>query len=134
MMLAALCAMTAAAVMAAAALWVPAGRVADLLKAGAAVQFMHSMATLACATIMQIGGGQARRAPAFFLASIPLLSGSIYAMAAGAAPAVGALATLGGVSAAAGWAILVRSTLSVDDGPQLVRRTPPDPAKVAAAE
>ena len=114
MMLAALSAMCAAAIAAAAALLMPAGRTADLLKAGASLQFMHSMATLACATVVQIGGARARHAPGFFLAAIVLLSGSIYAMAFGAPPAVWATVAVGAMSAATGWIILASGTAGVD--------------------
>ena len=114
MTLAALSAMCAAAIVAAAALLMPAGRTADLLKAGASLQFMHSMATLACATVVQIGGARARHAPGFFLAAIVLLSGSIYAMAFGAPPAVWATVVAGMLSAATGWVILASGTAGVD--------------------
>lgn len=121
MMLAALSAMSAAGVMAFGGLLAPPGRSADLLKAGAAIQFMHSMATLACATVMQIGGLGARRAPPFFLASVPLLSGSIYALALGAPREAWLMAASGALAAAVGWSILARATLGVDDGPQEAR-------------
>jgi uncharacterized membrane protein YgdD (TMEM256/DUF423 family) len=124
MMLAALSAMSAAGVMTVSGLLTPPGRTADLLKAGAAVQFMHSMATLACATVMQIGGAQARRAPPFFLTSVPLLSGSIYALAFGAPPQAWLFTACGALAAAVGWAILALATLSVDDGPRAVRNSP----------
>ena len=113
MTLAAASAMCAAGVAAAAVLLVAPGPAADLLKGGAALQFMHSMATLACATVVQIGGGRARHAPGFFLSAIVLLCGSIYAMAAGATPAVW-LAALGALAAAVGWIILIIGTLGVD--------------------
>lgn len=119
MTLAALSAMSATAIAAAAVLLSPPGRAADLLKAGASIQFMHSMATLACATVVQIGGVRARHAPAFFLTAVVLLSGSIYAMAFGVQAAwVGALA--GGLSAAAGWILLISGTGSVDPSPPSV--------------
>ena len=132
MMLAALCAMSAAAVMAIAGVFAPAGRAADLLKSGAAVQFMHAMATLASATVMQIGGVEARRAPAFFLTGIPLLAGSIYARALGAPPLVWGLAAVGGISAGVGWIILARATLEVDDGPRLARKSATQSIKAPA--
>lgn len=117
MTLAAASAMCAAGVAAAAVLLLPAGRAADLLKAGAALQFMHSMATLACATVVQIGGVRARHAPAFFLSGIVLLCGSLYAMAAGATHAVWPAAALGALAAGAGWIILIVGTRGVDPTP-----------------
>lgn len=117
MTLAALSAMCAAAIAAAAALLTSPGRTADLLKAGASIQFMHSMATLACATVVQIGGTRARHAPAFFLTANVLLSGSIYAMAFGAPQAAWVAAAVGALSAATGWIILISGTGSVDPRP-----------------
>lgn len=125
MTLAALAAMSAAGVAAATALLIPAGPAADLLKAGAALQFMHAMATLACATVVQIGGRRARHAPAFFLAGIALLPGSLYAMAAGAAGAVWLTAALGAAAAAAGWIILAVGALGVDPAPPPAERPLP---------
>lgn len=117
MTLAALSATCAAAIATAAALLMPPGRTADLLRSGASLQFMHSMATLACATVVQIGGVRARYAPAFFLSAILLLSGSIYAMAFGASQAVWLTAAIGALSAAIGWIILVSGTGGVDQLP-----------------
>jgi uncharacterized membrane protein YgdD (TMEM256/DUF423 family) len=120
MTLAALTAMGAPAIVVAATL-LNSGRAAELLKAGAAVQFMHSMATLACATVIQIGGVRARHAPAYFLISIVLLPGSLYAMAAGI-KGVWAVTVAGIVTAAFGWVILAMATRSVDQ-PHAARPT-----------
>ena len=117
-MLATLCAMSAAAVMTYAALLAPPGRVGDLLKAGAAIQFMNSMATLACGSVAQIGGLRARRAPPFFLTSVPLLSGAIYAAALGAPAEVWLLAAPGALAAGIGWVLLAWATTHVDDAPR----------------
>jgi uncharacterized membrane protein YgdD (TMEM256/DUF423 family) len=97
-------------------------RTADLVQAGAAVQFMHSMAALACATLMQIGGASARRAPAFFLGGIVLFSGALYALAAGAPPAVGGLAPAGLAALIAGWAVMIRAAREVDPAAAVVRQ------------
>jgi uncharacterized membrane protein YgdD (TMEM256/DUF423 family) len=117
MTLAALSAMAAAGVATAATVLLAPGRAADLLKAGAAIQFMHSMATLACATVVQIGGTRARHAPAFFLAGIVLLPGSLYALASGASWPVWPGAAAGALASAVGWIILVAGTLGVDPQP-----------------
>jgi uncharacterized membrane protein YgdD (TMEM256/DUF423 family) len=114
MTLAALSAMGAAGAATAATLLLAPGRAADILKAGAAIQFMHSMATLACATVVQIGGARARHAPAFFLAGIVLLPGSLYALALGAPWPVWPGATAGALAATVGWVILAAGTLGVD--------------------
>ena len=75
----------------------------DWLKTGASYQFMHTMATFACATLMNIGAKRARFAPAFFLGGTILFSGSLYAMALGAPRWFGAITPLGGVAFIAGW-------------------------------
>ena len=45
---------------------------AGVIRLTAQIQFMHGMATLACATFMNIGARKARLAPAFFLGGIAL--------------------------------------------------------------
>jgi uncharacterized membrane protein YgdD (TMEM256/DUF423 family) len=96
--------------------------VADLqarewLRTGASYEFMHSMASLACATFMQVGAKRARFAPAFFLSGTLLFSGSLYAMALGA-PRTAAIATpIGGVLFLIGWAVLAWAAHGVDPQP-----------------
>ncbi len=86
----------------------------DWLKTGASYQFMHTMATLACATFMNVGARQARFAPAFFLTGIVLFSGSLYAMALGAPRWLGAVTPVGGLLFLAGWAVMAWSARRVD--------------------
>lgn len=86
----------------------------DWLKTGASYQFMHTMATFACATFMNIGGRRARFAPAFFLGGTVLFSGSLYAMALGAPRWLGAVTPLGGACFLIGWAILAWAARGVD--------------------
>lgn len=86
----------------------------ELLKTGAQYQFMHTMATFACATIMNIGGRRARYAPMAFIPGILLFSGSLYALACGAPRWVGAITPFGGLLFLAGWLILLGSTLDID--------------------
>lgn len=86
----------------------------DWLKTGATYQFMHTMATLACATFMNVGARGARHAPAFFLAGIVLFSGSLYAMALGAPRWLGAVTPLGGLLFLTGWAVMAWSARKVD--------------------
>lgn len=78
------------------------------LRLAAQVQFMHSMATLACATFMNIGARQARHAPAFFLGGIVLYCG----------PATAGVATaiqpLGMAAFAVGWGIMIWSARDID--------------------
>lgn len=86
----------------------------EWLRTGASYQFMHTMATLACATLMNIGARGARNAPAFFLSGIVLFSGSLYAMALGAPRMLGMVTPIGGVLFLIGWAILAWSARRVD--------------------
>ena len=86
----------------------------DWIRTGASYQFMHTMATLACATLMNIGAKRARFAPAFFLGGTVLFSGSLYAMALGAPRWFGAITPLGGLCFLTGWAILAWAARGVD--------------------
>jgi uncharacterized membrane protein YgdD (TMEM256/DUF423 family) len=89
-------------------------RAKELLKTGSTYGFMHTMATFACATFMQVGARRARFAPAFFLSGVVLFSGSLYAMALGAPSWLGAVTPLGGLSFLAGWTILAWAARGVD--------------------
>jgi uncharacterized membrane protein YgdD (TMEM256/DUF423 family) len=86
----------------------------ELLKTGAQYGFMHTMATFACATFMQIGARRARFAPAFFLPGVVLFSGSLYALAAGAPRWVGAITPLGGLLFLGGWLTLAWAASGID--------------------
>jgi uncharacterized membrane protein YgdD (TMEM256/DUF423 family) len=89
----------------------------ELLRTGATYGFMHTMATFACATFMQVGARRARFAPAFFLSGVVLFSGSLYALALGAPRWVGAITPLGGLSFLVGWATLAWAARGVDPAP-----------------
>ena len=89
-------------------------RAVELIKTGAQYEFMHAMATFACATIMDIGGLRARYAPAFFLGGTVLFSGSLYALALGAPRIVGLVTPVGGLLFLAGWAVLAWAACGVD--------------------
>ena len=114
MTLAAISGFVAVAVGAFAAHGVTDPRAQELLKTGAMYGFMHTMATLACATFMQVGARRARFAPAFFLSGVVLFSGSLYAMALGAPRWVGAVTPIGGLCFLTGWALLVWAARGVD--------------------
>jgi len=86
----------------------------EWLKTGAMYGFMHTMATFACATFMQVGAKRARRAPAFFLSGVVLFSGSLYAMALGGPPWLGMVTPIGGLLFLAGWATLAWAARGVD--------------------
>ena len=81
---------------------------------GAQYGFMHTMATFACATFMNIGARRARFAPRFFLPGVVLFSGSLYAMALGAPRWLGAVTPIGGLLFLLGWATLAWAALEVD--------------------
>jgi uncharacterized membrane protein YgdD (TMEM256/DUF423 family) len=86
----------------------------EWLKTGAQYGFMHTMATFACATFMNIGARRARFAPAFFLSGVVFFSGSLYAMALGGPRWLGAITPIGGVLFLIGWATLAFSARDVD--------------------
>lgn len=90
----------------------PAAR--EWLKTGATYEFMHAMATFACATFMNIGARRARFAPAFFLGGTVLFSGSLYIGAMGAPREVFMLTPVGGLLFLIGWAILAWAARGVD--------------------
>jgi uncharacterized membrane protein YgdD (TMEM256/DUF423 family) len=89
-------------------------RAKDLLKTGAQYEFMHALATLACAALMQAGAGRARFAPAMFLGGTALFSGSLYALAFGAPHWIGAITPIGGLLFLAGWATLAWAARGID--------------------
>ncbi|MBX3483775.1 DUF423 domain-containing protein [Phenylobacterium sp.] len=89
-------------------------RAAELLRTGATYGFMHTMATFASATFMQVGARRARFAPGFFLSGVALFSGSLYALALGAPDWVGAITPVGGLLFLAGWATLAWAARGVD--------------------
>jgi uncharacterized membrane protein YgdD (TMEM256/DUF423 family) len=88
----------------------------ELLRTGAQYEFMHAIATIACATLMQLGAARARFAPAAFLSGSLLFSGSLYALAFGAPRWAGAVTPIGGLLFFAGWAVLIWSARGVDVG------------------
>jgi uncharacterized membrane protein YgdD (TMEM256/DUF423 family) len=114
MTLATASALSATAAAAVAALAMPSSHAAELVKTAATFQFMHAMATFACATVMQIGGKGARHAPAFFLGGIVLFCGPLYALALGAPRAMLLVAPLGVLAFLAGWCALGLAAMTVD--------------------
>lgn len=87
---------------------------AESLRLGAQIEFMHGMATFACATFMNIGAHRARLAPAFFLAGALLFCGSVYAVALGAPAGLALIEPLGIAALLAGWLILAWSAGTID--------------------
>jgi uncharacterized membrane protein YgdD (TMEM256/DUF423 family) len=86
----------------------------EWLRTGANYGFMHTMATFACATFMQVGARRARFAPAFFLSGTVIFSGSLYAMALGAPRWFGGITPVGGVLFLIGWGVLAWAARGVD--------------------
>ena len=86
----------------------------EWMHTGASYQFMHAMATLTCATFMQVGARRAQFAPAFFLTGTVVFSGSLYAMALGGPRILGAVTPIGGVLFLIGWGVLVWAARGVD--------------------
>jgi uncharacterized membrane protein YgdD (TMEM256/DUF423 family) len=78
----------------------------ELLRTGSTYEFMHALATLACAGLAATATPRARFAPAWFLAGTLLFSGSLYALAFGAPRLVGVVTPFGGLAFMAGWAVL----------------------------
>lgn len=87
---------------------------AEMLRLGAQIQFMHSMATLSCATFMNVGARWARLSPAFFLGGVLLFSFPLYLVVLGAPMAITRLQPIGIAALAAGWFILALSAKDID--------------------
>lgn len=103
------------------------------VRAIAQVQFTHAMANFACATVMNIGGRQARWAPGFFLSGAAIYCGSGYAVALGAATWVAALRWPGAALLVAGWGVLAWAAGSVDAlGRAAVASNEADPRKTTS--
>ncbi len=84
------------------------------LRHGAQIQFMHGMATLACATFMNVGALGARRAPAFFLVGILLYCVPVYAEAGVILEWIAVMKPLGIGAFAIGWFIMAASAQDID--------------------
>jgi uncharacterized membrane protein YgdD (TMEM256/DUF423 family) len=89
-------------------------RASEVMRTGATYEFMHALATLACAAFLQVGAARARFAPAFFLSGTVLFSGSLYALALGAPRWIGIVTPFGGLLFLVGWAVLVWAARGVD--------------------
>lgn len=87
---------------------------AAALRHGAQIQFMHGMATLACATFMNVGAIGARRAPAFFQVGILLYCVPVYAEAITSPEWVSVMKPLGIGAFTIGWLIMAASARDID--------------------
>jgi uncharacterized membrane protein YgdD (TMEM256/DUF423 family) len=92
-------------------------RAKDWLHTGAEYEFMHALATFACAGLIQAGAPRGRLAPAFFLGGTVIFSGSLYAMALGGPRWLGAVTPIGGLLFLIGWAVLAWACASLDPKP-----------------
>jgi uncharacterized membrane protein YgdD (TMEM256/DUF423 family) len=90
------------------------GQAAEVMRTGATYEAVHALATIACATFMQMGAARARLAPAFFLSGSVLFCGSLYALALGAPRLIGIVTPFGGLLFLGGWAVLAWSAREVD--------------------
>lgn len=89
-------------------------KAAELLHTAATYAFMHAMAMVASAVLMQLGAARARLAPAWFFIGTLLFSGSLIALAFGAPRLTGLVTPFGGVSFLVGWAILAWAARGLD--------------------
>jgi uncharacterized membrane protein YgdD (TMEM256/DUF423 family) len=91
------------------------GAAGDLVRIGAQIQFMHAMASVACATFMNIGAVRARFAPGFLLGGSILFALAQYSAAMG--HDVGTLpAVAGGVLMLCGWGVIIVAGADIDRG------------------
>jgi len=88
--------------------------VAPIVRIGAQVQFMHSMASIACATFMNVGAEAARHAPAFLLGGSLLFAVHHYGAAAGLWGLANGLIGFAAVVMASGWVIMLAAGRNID--------------------
>jgi len=85
-----------------------------LVRLGAQIQFMHSMASIACATFMNVGAGSARHAPAFLLGGSLLFALFHYGAALGFWGLANWMTAIAGVLMASGWVIMFVAGRNID--------------------
>ena len=88
--------------------------VSSIVQLGAQVQFMHSMASIACATFMNVGAHDARHAPAFLLGGSALFALLQFIAAAGFWEEANWLTAIATVIMASGWLIIFVSGRNID--------------------
>ena len=81
-------------------------KAAELLRTGSLYGMVHAAALIALIALAQGRRGAAGVAGWSFAAGIVLFSGSLFALAAGAAPWLGWMTPFGGVALIVGWAAL----------------------------
>lgn len=88
--------------------------VAPIVRIGAQVQFMHSMASIACATFMNVGADAARHAPALLLGGSVLFAVHHYGAAVGLWGLANGLIGFAAVMMASGWMIMLAAGRNID--------------------
>lgn len=88
--------------------------VSAVVRFGAQVQFMHSMASIACATFMNVGADTARHAPAFLLGGSLLFAVHHYGAAAGFWGLANGLIGFAAFMMASGWVIMFAAGRNID--------------------
>jgi uncharacterized membrane protein YgdD (TMEM256/DUF423 family) len=81
-------------------------RAAELLHTGSLYQMIHALAVFGWLAVRKVGGKVDVTTPTLFLAGTVLFSGSLYALAFGAPPALGMVTPFGGLCFLAGWLLL----------------------------
>jgi uncharacterized membrane protein YgdD (TMEM256/DUF423 family) len=81
-------------------------RAAELLHTGSLYQMTHALAVFGWLAVRKVGGKVDVTTPTLFLAGTVLFSGSLYALAFGAPPALGMVTPFGGLCFLAGWLLL----------------------------
>ena len=88
--------------------------ISPLVRLGAQVQFMHSMASIACATFMNVGAEAARHAPAFLLGGSLFFALLHYGAAAGLFGMAGWSVAFAAAIMASGWVIMFAAGRNID--------------------
>jgi len=88
--------------------------VSSVVRLGAQVQFMHSMASIACATFMNVGAEAARHAPALLLGGSLLFALTHYGAAAGLWGLTNGVIGFAAVVMASGWLIMFAAGRNID--------------------
>lgn len=87
---------------------------AELVRNGAQMQFIHSMASIACATFMNVGAMHARIAPAFFLFGSLVYASALYGAALLVQSPHSAFLIAGTLLIATGWSIMIWAGSTID--------------------
>lgn len=86
----------------------------SLVRIGAQIQFMHSMASIACATFMNVGAVSARHAPPYLLGGSLLFALLHYGAALGFWGTTNWMTGFAAVVMATGWLIMSISGRNID--------------------